>query len=155
MIESQSTQMDEILQEHEIVREIVWQLERLVDEGGLVGQSSEWSQRLCNELSAFYNHLQNHFDLEERDGYMLDVVAMLPEVSEQVEGLRQEHEQVLRAVKELIREGDMFASGLGVSMVDFRQRVQHVLSLIRRHETDENALIQRVFYHPATAAEQL
>ncbi|MCS6806921.1 MAG: hemerythrin domain-containing protein [Acidobacteriota bacterium] len=153
MNEASLTQLNEILREHEIVREIIWQLERLVEEGGLVGQNVEWTQRLCNELSAFYNHLERHFALEERDGYMLDVVAMQPEVSGQVEALRQQHEQLLRMVKELIRDGDMMASGLDVSVVELRQRVQQVLSLIRQHETDENALIQRVFYHPTTAVD--
>lgn len=153
MNETSSTQLDEILREHEIVHEIIWQLERLIDEGGLVGQSSEWSERLCNELSAFYNHLERHFALEERGGYMLDVVAMLPEASAQVEQLRQQHAQILRRVKELIREGDMIAAQMGGSVAELRQRVQQVLSLIRQHETDENALIQHVFYHPATAVD--
>lgn len=153
MNETSSTQLDEILREHEIVHEIIWQLERLIDEGGLVGQSSEWSERLCNELSAFYNHLERHFALEERGGYMLDVVAMLPEASAQVEQLRQQHAQILRRVKELIREGDMIAAQMGGSVAELRQRVQQVLSLIRQHESDENALIQHVFYHPATAVD--
>lgn len=153
MNETPSTQLNEILREHEIVHEIIWQLERLIEEGGLVGQSAEWSQRLCNELSAFYNHLERHFALEERGGYMLDVVAMVPEASAQVEQLRQQHEQILRRVKELIREGDMIAAEMGGSVAELRQRVQQVLSLIRQHETDENALIQHVFYHPATAVD--
>jgi len=153
MAETRPTVADEILREHEVVREIIRQLELLVEEGGFVEQEPEWSRRLSNELAAFRRHLQRHFALEEEGGFMLDVVTLMPHASEQVEKLRQEHDEILRAVDELIRDAGLLVSGSSLMAMEFRDRVLQVLSTIRRHETEENELIQRVLYQEVSVAD--
>jgi hemerythrin-like domain-containing protein len=144
---------DELLREHEVVREITRQLELLVEEGGLVGQDSDWAKRLCDELSSFRRHLQRHFALEEEGGFMLEVVALLPQTSEQVEELRQEHGEILRAINELIHDSNMMAYGVGLSKAEFRRSISRVISIIRHHEAEENQLIQRAFYGEMAAVD--
>jgi len=70
-----------------------------------------------------------------------------------VERLRQEHEEILKAVGELINHCDLLASGSSLSFVPFRHRVSQVLSTIRRHEIEENGLIQRVFYQEVSVVD--
>ncbi|MBI3949695.1 MAG: hemerythrin domain-containing protein [Acidobacteria bacterium] len=153
MEETKRAIADELLREHEVERGIVRQLELLVEEGGLVGQESEWGRRMCDELSAFRRHLQRHFALEEEGGFMLEVVARMPQASEQVEKLRQEHGETLKVIDELIHDSSLLAYGTSLSLAELRNRILEVFSTIRRHEAEENELIQQIFYQEVSVAD--
>jgi hemerythrin-like domain-containing protein len=153
MMRTEPTLAERLLQEHEVVRQIIHQLELLVEEGGLIGQDADWGRRLCTELAAFRQHLQRHFALEEEGGFLLDVVTHLPQATERVENLRREHREILQVIDELIHDSNLLAYGTGLPLVKFRHQILQVLSTIRRHEADENALVQRVFYQEVSVAD--
>jgi hemerythrin-like domain-containing protein len=153
MAEKRLTVAEEILREHEVVKEIIRQLEFLLDEGSLVGQESDWARRLCSELSSFRSHIQRHTVLEEDGGFMVEVVTLMPQATKQVEKLRCEHEQILRTIDELIHDCNKMASGAGLPLPEFRQSVYRAFAFIRRHESEENEMIQRVFYHEVAVAD--
>jgi hemerythrin-like domain-containing protein len=153
MKEMTTSVAEEILQEHEVVREIVRRLELALEEGEFVGAEPDWGRRLYYELLAFHRHLLRHFELEETGGFMQEVVTLRPQAAEQVERLRQEHDQILKAVDELISNSDLLASGVSTSLMEFHGRFSQLLSLIKRHEAEENELIQRVFYQEEVAVD--
>lgn len=146
MMTANSTLAERLLQEHQVVRQLAHQLEWLVEEGGFVEPESDWGDRLCTELTAFRQHLQRHFALEEEGGFLPEVVTCWPQAAERVEALRREHAEILRIMDELIHESSLLAYGASPPLAAFRQRIRQVLSTIRRHEADENALVQQVFY---------
>ena len=137
---------DELIREHEVVKAVIRQLEMLVEESGFVQQEPEWDRRLYDELLSFRRHLQRHFYLEEEDGFMVDVVALMPQASDQVEELCRQHSEILSTVDELIRKCLHLASGTSIQLTEFRNRVLQVLSSLRDHETEENQLVQQVFH---------
>jgi hemerythrin-like domain-containing protein len=153
MEQTNLTIAEQILREHEVVREIIRQLEMMLEEGLVLGPDAHWGGRLHDELLAFRRHLQRHFALEEAGGFMLDVVALMPQAAERVEQLRHEHGQILAAVDELISRSNSLTWGVSSSFVEFHHRVLEVLSVLKHHEAVENRLIQRAFYQEAVAVD--
>lgn len=146
MNETSTVTAQEILREHEIVRALLNDVCALLDQGHEQHDNPEWNWRLCDKLWQFRRHLLRHFVLEETGGFLEDVVLRWPPAEEQVKKLRQDHVRILRGVDDLINASDLQASGWGTSFADFRQRCQSLLALIQRHETEENELIQKVYY---------
>jgi hemerythrin-like domain-containing protein len=147
-----STIATELLKEHEIVRSLIHDLQRLIEEGGN-RQDLDWGHHLSRELSAFRQHLQHHFDMEETNGFLTDVVALLPQAAEQVERLRLEHQKILQSIDELVYDSNLLAHGSGVSLKALRQQVSYMLSTMQRHEAEENSLIQRAYYQEVSVVD--
>jgi hemerythrin-like domain-containing protein len=147
-----STIATELLKEHEIVRSLIHDLQRLIEEGGN-RQDLDWGHHLSRELSAFRQHLQHHFDMEETNGFLTDVVVLLPQAAEQVERLRLEHQKILQSIDELVYDSNLLAHGSGVSLKALRQQVSYMLSLMQRHEAEENSLIQRAYYQEVSVVD--
>lgn len=146
MNETSTATAQEILREHEVVRSLLSQLRVLLDEGEEHHNNPDWNWRLCDKLWQFRRHLLRHFMLEETGGFMEDVLLRWPSAEEQVKKLRQDHVRILWTVDDLINASDLQATGWGSSFADFRQRCQSLFALIQRHETEENELIQKVYY---------
>ena len=51
---------------------------------------------------SFQRHLKHLMELEEEDGYMAVVLADRPELTDEVEGLRQEHEQFRKGLNRIL-----------------------------------------------------
>ncbi len=146
-----SVTAQEILREHEVVRSLLNELRTLLAEGQRRSTDPQWNGRLCEKLWQFRRHLLRHFVLEETGGFMDDVVMRWPPAEEKVKKLRQDHVRILWSVDDLINASDLQASGGRAAFADFRRRCESLFTLIHQHETEENELIQQVYYVEVSA----
>jgi hemerythrin len=82
-----------------------------------------------------------HFRFEELNGYMNAVLDREPNLARTVENLREEHRQIAQELDSLIERTKTERALDDV----FRDRVRLWIESVRRHETDENTLVQDAF----------
>jgi hypothetical protein len=94
--------------------------------------------RYLGELRA---HLSQHFRCEEDGGYMAAVLQRKPQSERAVQRLLGEHRPMIEVLDVLVREATM------VDQIsdDFRRRVAEWAELLRRHESEENVLVEDAF----------
>ncbi len=86
-------------------------------------------------------NILEHFRYEELNGYMDAVLHREPNLARTVESLREEHRRLAQELESLI-EGAKKARALDDA---FRNRVHLWIENVRRHEADENNLVQDAF----------
>jgi hemerythrin len=96
------------------------------------------ASRYLGELRA---HLAQHFRCEEEGGYMAAVLQRKPQSERAVQRLLGEHRPMIEVLDVLVREATM------VDQIsdDFRRRVAEWAELLRRHEAEENVLVEDAF----------
>ena len=85
-------------------------------------QGTDLSRKLASLRfvgQSFQRHLKHLMELEEENGYMAVVLADRPELTDEVEALRQEHDQ-------------------------FRKRLNRILSRLRRVEPTDHAAFTKI-----------
>jgi DUF1680 family protein len=92
-------------------------------------------------LDQIHQHLKDHFQLEEQDGYMDAVLKRDPHRERTVAELLQEHHEMGETLEVLVKEAGA-ATGLDKS---FGDRVRTWIHRVRDHESRENLLVQEVF----------
>ena len=90
------------------------------------------SVRFITEL--YQRHLERLFALEEIDGYMEIVGELNPELTSQVDNLKQEHEQFRAAVRKIVVRLDspLNRPDFDATCAKLRQTINQVLQHIRR-----------------------
>jgi hypothetical protein len=98
----------------------------------------ERARQFLVELRA---HVAQHFRCEEEGGYMATVLQRRPQSERVVRQLLAEHRPMLEELDVLLREAATAAK------IDdgFRGRVMAWAELLRRHEADENILVEDAF----------
>jgi hypothetical protein len=96
------------------------------------------ARRYLTELRA---HVAQHFSCEEEGGYMAAVLQRRPQSERTVQQLLSQHRPMLALLDVFVRE----AEGAGKIDDDFRNRVAGWAELLRRHETEENVLVEDAF----------
>jgi len=92
-------------------------------------------------LDQIHQHITEHFQLEERDGYMDAVLKRDPHRDRSVAELLQEHRDMGQTLEALVKEARA-AKALDNS---FGDRVRSWIHRVRSHESRENLLVQEVF----------
>jgi hemerythrin-like domain-containing protein len=100
--------------------------------------SPKEAHRYLSELRA---HVAQHFQCEEEGGYMAAVLQRKPQSERAVQRLLGEHRPLVEVLDVLVREVE------GAEQIDngFRSRVAEWAELLRRHETEENVLVEDAF----------
>jgi hypothetical protein len=93
------------------------------------------------QLFALRAHVLDHFRQEEQDGYMAPVLARQPQQERTVARLLAEHGRLASGLEDLVRE----AAEATVIDDRFRERVWAWAEDLRRHEADENVLVEDAF----------
>ena len=83
----------------------------------------------------------DHFRQEEQGGYMGPVLELQPQQERIVRALLGEHRRLTEALDALVQE----ATATTVMGNGFRQRVRAWVEELRRHEADENVLVEDAF----------
>jgi iron-sulfur cluster repair protein YtfE (RIC family) len=108
-----------------------------------IAQSSSGAEvtELGTHLMRLRTHLEEHFQLEEHDGYMQAVLERAPQLERTVSQLRGEHDQLRGSLAALLDE----SKGTPTSNADFPQKVQKWIERVRNHESKENMLVEEAF----------
>jgi hypothetical protein len=92
-------------------------------------------------LFALRAHVLDHFRQEEQGGYMAPVLERSPQQERTVQRLLGDHRRLARALDALIEE----AATAAVIDDGFRERVWAWADDLRRHEADENVMVEEAF----------
>ena len=92
-------------------------------------------------LAELRAHVAQHFRCEEEGGYMAAVLQRRPQDERVVRRLLAEHRPLLEGLDVLVKE-----AGPAKQIDDgFRARVRTWAELLRRHEAEENVLVEDAF----------
>jgi hypothetical protein len=92
-------------------------------------------------LAELRDHVADHFLYEQEGGYMAAVLERRPQSARVVQRLLAEHRPLLEGLDALLRE----ARAAGQIDDGFRARVGAWAELLRRHEAEENVLVEDAF----------
>ena len=94
------------------------------------------SVRFFTEL--YQRHLERLFALEEIDGYMESVSRLNPELTDQVDNLKREHEQFRAAVRKIVVRIDLASptklAEFDATCEELRNTINQVLEHLRREQ---------------------
>ena len=89
----------------------------------------------------YQRHLERLFALEEVDGYMDDVTESSPELTNQVDQLKPEHEQFRVAIRELVLQLDRTPPVDCASFNAICEKFRQVITQVLEHTRRENGLL--------------
>jgi hemerythrin len=140
MEQPQSTHANKLRQAHVA---LVKDLGKLQDGAHAPQQQGDLTSpaNLAALLQATRAHVAEHFQLEEEQGYMAEVVTEYPHIERTVEQLHQEHRQLLRTLDDLITE----VGSVPVLPITIWATIQNWVGAVQAHETRENLLVQDAF----------
>lgn len=130
--------------EHERVRDNIAAVRETLSRDA-AADFGAWLKELTDRFHAFRAHLIKHMALEEAEGFMDTVVARQPNLSGEVEALRQTHVEI---TGELARVMDALRNAVGASAKQadtLREAVLAVVERVREHEASEAELVLRAF----------
>ncbi|MBI3839522.1 MAG: hemerythrin domain-containing protein [Planctomycetia bacterium] len=93
----------QVLVEHQTLAYVTSALRATI---GWKFQGADLSRKLSSLRfvgQSFQRHLKHLMELEEEDGYMSVVLAERPELTDEVEALRQEHDRFRKALSRILR----------------------------------------------------
>jgi chromosome segregation ATPase len=129
----QQTKVESLALEH-VTRALEVMLGWGVDGNGFSRKLS--SVRFFTEL--YQRHLERLFALEEIDGYMESILRLKPELTNQVEGLKREHEQFRAAVRKVVVRLDLASPArlaeFDTTCAELRNTINQILEHIRREQ---------------------
>jgi hypothetical protein len=136
MARSQSLITDSLSQAHAALLDDLAKLEdatrAIVGDGlGLV----------CTRLSATRAHVLEHFQFEEKDGYMDKVRKREPRFERTIQELYNEHGRLAQSIDALVEE----ANAARELTDGFRQRIREWIECVRKHEARESRLVLDAF----------
>jgi len=131
------------LEEHRAVRAQQKQILAFIEKG-VVGSETEWASRCLDLFVPFFDHLREHFSVEESGGFMKPVLEVRPTLHPKIEKLKQEHVEMLNTghlvIDRLRGVGDFKGN-----MDEVRERILGLLSVLAEHERAENRLLVTAF----------
>ncbi len=136
-----------IMTDHEFTSQLVDRL-RVVISASVTVLPEDQKRRLIGELlTTLIDRLYPHFATEEEGGFLADVVERRPDWAPRVKHLLDEHQTMIeqfRGLRAQCNRMDLYA---------LEHAVAQAIDQYVHHETEENRLIQRIYYDIAEAAD--
>ncbi len=133
-----------MVEEHAKVRELSGELREKVT-GRPRGDRTQWIKDLRNRFDELATHLRRHASLEEKGGYLTHVVERRPTLSQAVDIIKREHQELAVILRDLQAAVHELAPTDNLLFRDCCRRVEHFLFWVERHEEHENHLVLCVF----------
>jgi hemerythrin-like domain-containing protein len=123
--------------------ELARSVELLQEKIAVVTSTNEqrWLDEVRKEFEHFRIHVNKHQSLEERDGYMVNVVEQQPALNTEVTRLAHEHGEFKHLMDGIRTELKGVLPDDKVLIRDCCHRIQNLLQYIQHHEKDENLLV--------------
>ena len=133
-----------MLDQHAKTRELCEQLHEKVATPSR-GDPAEWLADLRVRFGEFTEYMRQHMDREEEGGYLTHVVELRPTLSEAVDIIRHEHEELKRIIDDVQGAVNELSPNDVLLLRDCCKRVEHLLLWIERHEEHENHIVMYAF----------
>jgi hemerythrin-like domain-containing protein len=133
-----------MLDEHEKINNLTDELRDRVTASPR-GDRASWIAELRTRIDEYATRMCKHMDLEEQGGYLAQVTELRPTLSEAVEIIKNEHEElkvILAGLKTAVHE---LAPTDNLLVRDCCKRVEHLLTWLERHEQHETHIIMYAF----------
>ena len=108
-------------------------------------QGSDFSRKLSSlrfVAESFQRHLKRLMDLEEADGYMALVLESRPQLNQEIETLRQEHEQFRSLLPQIMGSLQRVSPTSPESMTNILDELTALLVKLDAHGKKETKLLQ-------------
>jgi iron-sulfur cluster repair protein YtfE (RIC family) len=136
--------LQEIKQDNVQFRDIVHEITSFVQIGAYLKSDTSVLVKHIKELR---DQLATHFALEETYGYFACPLNVPPELSQRVERVRAEHDEIRIELTDILNQALQLnpVSAAGGRQTIVLNRLRHLLERLDAHERRENELIQRAF----------
>ena len=104
-----------------------------------------WLDRLRDRYDHFRAHVVKHMALEEKDGYLAEVLERRPTLHDGVERLKREHGELTRMLASIHQALQDVGGDDRILIRDCCRRIEHMLADAERHENEENLMVLSVF----------
>lgn len=134
------------LRDHRHMIRTLHKIEEALDaaEGGKA--PSGWSARLARLLTDLRAEIEPHFAAEERlDGFFDELRTSFPRFARRLDRLEAEHPRIIEAVSAAAGGAVELAPGDAAGASEVARAVRLAIATLRRHESEENELIQRAY----------
>ena len=131
---------EQSLEEHGLIHFHLDQLERALKEFDPAEASEEALRTLAVRIDSFKERLDEHFGVEEEGGLLQGILEALPQAESDVRRIKTQHARVneaLDSARRLARSGDL------VEAAALKDELNRVLTMMREHEREEDALVRR------------
>jgi hypothetical protein len=131
------------LAEHQAVRRMQQEIHAFLEEG-VFGSEETWREKCLELFDGFFNHLREHFAVEETGGFMKPALEVRPTLHPQIEKLKAEHVQMLETGHVVLAR----LQGQGhsdLTLEDVRTHILKLLEVLREHERTENRMLVTAF----------
>ncbi|MBX3127958.1 MAG: hemerythrin domain-containing protein [Polyangiaceae bacterium] len=105
----------------------------------------EWAPELTRRVSALVEQLRMHFSGEPESNLFNEIREKTPHLSGRLSALALEHSEILKAFRDVV-EGAKSLSAGPQSPARLALMTRRAISILRRHEAEENELIMRAFW---------
>lgn len=141
---------EEAFKESETLRNLFRDLDdTFVAAGAGDGPTLATSRDLLEELQT---HLEKHFEIEERGGYLAEALQAAPRFTKKAETLKDQHPEFRTQLTELIEltstEDDPRAA-----FQELLEKFHAFTNALWQHESAENEILQRAFEEDVAAAD--
>lgn len=143
----------QVEQDHQRLRMQESALEAELSKDVQASTFDDWRLRFLKQLREFQYRLLRHFDLEEDGGFMADLVAHVPRMSDKIDALEAEHVELLARLESIIADVKRVDNLSQWENVALKARIISLLRALRQHEATECALIQEAYYQDIGVAE--
>jgi hemerythrin-like domain-containing protein len=133
-----------MLDEHARVHELSGELRARVT-GRPRGDHVQWIADLRSRFDELATRLRRHASFEETGGYLTHVVERRPTLSQAVDIIRREHQELGVILRDLQASIHELAPTDNLLLRDCCRRVEHFLYWVERHEEHENHLVLCAF----------
>jgi phosphoglycerate-specific signal transduction histidine kinase len=107
---------------------------------------------VLRQVRKLRKELDEHFQLEEADGYFDDVVAKAPHLQRESDRLRGQHTEIISAVAKLQQSAGQIGDDPS-QLAAVRRLFKKVSQVFHKHETDEGRLLEDAYCRDTAAAD--
>lgn len=107
--------------------------------------TAEWLPRMKRGLSAIQAELSHHFRDEEQGGCLEEAVERCPHLSQEVQKIEAQHDEILARLSELADRCQCNARLTPQQARSLEQELRQIVRELRTHEALENKVMQEGF----------
>jgi hemerythrin len=136
----------QVEKEHEFLKRDLGEIKMKVMENISAKDFPDWRLEFIWRLRDFKNRLLRHFELEEKGGFMSEVLREAPQVIAKVKALEEEHRQIVENLDGILATCEAMQEKDASRLEAIRSGISELLTTIRQHEAAENSLMQIAYY---------
>ncbi len=133
------------LEEHRRLFGFVAELERHVEREARGADARSWAAELSSYLSELHGSLSTHFAFEESSQFWDELALLFPYAARRISRLVSEHDQLLSTLSSLVLLAREAGARAESGLAPLKGRVQEFVKQLRRHEAEEDELIQSLY----------